>query len=81
MEGRRKRRRLWKRWTDEFENYLEIMGTINWREMARDRKEWRRIVLEVQGHKGCSTLVEGVEKEEEDKEDWRHYIIKPTVLR
>jgi hypothetical protein len=62
MEGRRKRRRTRKSWTDEFEEYLEIMGTINWCGMARDRREWRRIVLEAQGHKGCSTYEERGEK-------------------
>ena len=52
MEGTRKRRRPRKRLTDKFQEYLEIMGTINWREMARDRKELRRIMLEGQGHNG-----------------------------
>jgi predicted P-loop ATPase len=52
MEGTRKRRRPWKRWTDDFQEYLEIMGTINWREMARDRKGGRSIMLEGQGHNG-----------------------------
>ena len=55
MEGTRKRRKPRKGWTDEFQEYLKIMGTINWHQMARDRKEWRRIVLEAQGHKGYST--------------------------
>jgi hypothetical protein len=30
----------------KFEEYVKIMGTINWREMAPGRKEWRRILLE-----------------------------------
>jgi hypothetical protein len=35
IEGKRKRRRPRKRWTDEYEEYLEIMGTINCRLMAK----------------------------------------------
>jgi len=31
--------------TDEFEEYLEVPRKINWRAVARDRKEWRRGVL------------------------------------
>jgi hypothetical protein len=52
VEGTRKRRRQRKRLTDDFEEYLEIMLTINWREMVGDRKEWGKILLEAQGHSG-----------------------------
>jgi hypothetical protein len=50
MEGTRKRVRLCKRWTDGVEEDLKIMGIRNWLTVARDWKEWRRIVLEAKVH-------------------------------
>ena len=55
MEGMRKRGRQWKRWPDEVEEDMKVIGIINWRRMATDRKEWGRIVLKPQVHKGPSS--------------------------
>jgi hypothetical protein len=52
MEGNRKRRRPRKRCVDEVEEDLKIMEIRNWHVVARDRQEWRRIVLEAKVHNG-----------------------------
>jgi hypothetical protein len=53
MEGTNKRGRPWKRWTDEVEEDLKIIGTRNWHALARGRKEWRKEdFIGNQGHNG-----------------------------
>jgi hypothetical protein len=37
--------RPWKRWTDEIKEDIKIMGLRNCHTVARDQKEWRRILL------------------------------------
>jgi hypothetical protein len=39
-----------KRRIDDVEEDLKIMGVRNWHAVARDRQEWRRIVLEAKVH-------------------------------
>jgi hypothetical protein len=34
------------RWVDEVKNGLRTMGVKRWRNVAKDREEWRRIVRE-----------------------------------
>jgi hypothetical protein len=52
MEGKRKRGRPRKRWIDEVEEDLKILGKRNWHVVASDRQEWRRIILEAKVHNG-----------------------------
>jgi hypothetical protein len=44
--------RTTKRWADEVEEDLIIMKIRYWHALVGDRKEQRRIVLEVEGHNG-----------------------------
>jgi hypothetical protein len=50
LEGIRERRRSHKRWRDEVEEDLNIMGIKNRQAMARHHPEWRKTVLEAQVH-------------------------------
>jgi hypothetical protein len=52
MEGTTKRGRLRKRWIDEVEEDLKIMGIRNWHAVAKDRQEWRKIILEAEVYNG-----------------------------
>ena len=51
MEAIRKRRRSRKRWTDELEEDLKIMGVRNWHTATGDWKECRWILLEAKVHR------------------------------
>jgi hypothetical protein len=52
VEGTRKRVRSRKRWKDEAEEDLNIMRVKNVRAAARDRRKWRKIVLQAKVHNG-----------------------------
>jgi hypothetical protein len=56
MEGTWKKGRPRKRWIDEVEEDLKIMGIRNWHAVSKDRQDWREIVLEAKVHNGlqCS---------------------------
>jgi hypothetical protein len=58
MEGTRKRERPRKRWTDEVEEDFKIMGIRNWHAVAKDRQEWRKIVLKPKCTTDCSAREE-----------------------
>jgi hypothetical protein len=45
-----------KRWADEAEEDLKIMGLKNWHAQARDWKEWKWIVLEAKVHNSLQCL-------------------------
>jgi hypothetical protein len=52
IEGTRKRGRPHKRWKEEVEEDLNIMGIKNGHVVARDRRKWRKTVLQAKIHNG-----------------------------
>jgi hypothetical protein len=40
------------RWLDDMSTDLRNMGINKWRDRARDREAWRRILMEVKAHPG-----------------------------
>jgi len=55
MEGTRKRGRPRKRWTDDVEVNLNIMGIKNSQGLIRDLRERRKILLKPRSTTECST--------------------------
>jgi hypothetical protein len=66
MEGTRKRGRPCKRWKDEVEKELNIVGIKNGQAMAKHRREWRKIVLETNIYRREKEREEGGAEEEQE---------------
>jgi len=52
MEGTRRRGRPSKRWKEEVERHLQVLGVRKWREMVAGRKKWKDIVRQGKAHSG-----------------------------
>jgi hypothetical protein len=52
LEGTRRRGRPRKRWKEEVERGLQVLGVRRWREFVTDRKKWRDIVRQAKAHRG-----------------------------
>jgi hypothetical protein len=52
LEGPRRRERPRKRWKEEVERDLQVLGVRRWRELATDRKKWRYIVRQAKAYNG-----------------------------
>jgi hypothetical protein len=52
LEGPRRRGRLRKRWKEEVERDLHVLGVRRWRELATDGKKWRHGGRQAKAHSG-----------------------------
>jgi hypothetical protein len=52
LEGMRHRGRLRKRWKEEVERDLPVLGVRRWRQLVTDRKKWRDVVRQAKPHSG-----------------------------
>jgi len=52
MEGTRRRGRPRKRWEEELERDLQVLGVRRWRKLVADRKNWKDIVRQTKAHSG-----------------------------
>jgi len=52
MEGTRRRGRPRKRWKEEIERDLQVLGVRRWRELVADTKKWKDIVRQAKAHSG-----------------------------
>jgi len=52
VEGTRRRGRPMKRWKEEVERDLHVLGVRRWRELVADRKKWKDIVRQAKAHSG-----------------------------
>jgi hypothetical protein len=50
LEGTRRRGRPRKRWKEELERDLQVLGVRRWRELVADRKKWKDIVQQAKVH-------------------------------
>jgi hypothetical protein len=50
--GRRIRGRPRKRWIEDIEDDIQIMGIREWRKLCKERAEWKRIVEKAKTHSG-----------------------------
>ena len=52
LEGTRRRGRPRKRWKEEVERDLQVLGVRRWRDLVADRKKWKDIVRQAKAHSG-----------------------------
>jgi len=52
LEGMRRRGRPRKRWKEEVERDLQLLGVRRWTELVADRKKWKDIVRQAKAHRG-----------------------------
>ena len=52
LEGTRRRGRSRKRWKEEAERVLQVLGVRRGRELVADRKKWKDIVRQAKAHSG-----------------------------
>ena len=52
LKGTRRRGRPRKRWKEEVERGLQVMGVRRWRELVADRKKWKDTVRQTKAHSG-----------------------------
>ena len=52
LEGTRRRERPRKRWKEEVERGIQVLGVRRWRELVADRKKWKEIVRQAKAHSG-----------------------------
>jgi len=52
LERTRRRGRHRKRWKEEVERDLQVLGVRRWRELVADRKKWKDIVRQAKAHSG-----------------------------
>ena len=52
LEGTRRRGRPRKRWKEEGERDLQVLGVRRWRKLVADRKKWKGTVRQAQAHRG-----------------------------
>jgi len=52
LEGTRRRGRPRKRWKEEVEGDLPVLGVRRWRKLMADREQWKGIVRQAKAHSG-----------------------------
>ena len=52
LERKRRRGRPRKRWKEEIERDLQVLGVRRWTELLADRKKWKEIVRQAKAHSG-----------------------------
>jgi len=50
LEGTRRRERPRKRWKEEVERDLQVLGARRWRKLVADRKKWKDIFRQAKAH-------------------------------
>jgi len=68
LEGTRRRGRPRKKWKEEVERDLQVLGVRRWRELVVDRKRWKDIFRQAKAPHWAVVPMEEEEEEEEEEE-------------
>ena len=52
LEGTRRRGKPRKRWKEDVERDLQVLGVRRWRELVADGKKWKDVVRQAKAHSG-----------------------------
>jgi len=74
LEGTRRRGRPRKRWKEEVERDLQVLGVRRWRELVADRKKWKDIVRQAKAHRGLWCQWKKMKKKKEEEKKWSYEI-------
>ena len=73
--GRRRRGRRRKKWKEEVERDLQVLGVRRWRVLVADRKKWKESFRQAKTHSGLQCQCKKKEKKKKEKNNvsWQSY--------
>jgi len=74
LEGTRRKGRPRKRWKEEAERDLQVLGVRRWRELVADRKKWKDIARQTKAHSWLKCPLKKKKKKKKTKNNKKKFL-------